>query len=345
MIKTIDVYKESLYIRFDQGADTWKNISKHPNYKYWTKVLNYLRKRGFEIKIPQYFIETKWGYSTHKVAIKGDVVFCPEFMHSQIEIKFGNVQNLWKDHEHNFWSLTDNRATQLNYLQGKKVELEVKKLLGIFPQEIIKRHDVKQTFEEMVIESLNKNTHIHGKVTCLNDIKISIENGAGKHNQGRNSRDRDGKQIICGELKYYYCYYSKKLSCGYAWHNINNMWWVIDNGQRRNIASFELFDYNGEPRRKELTTEKKINRLERECRYYEDKKDYLRCMAINKQIEILKSSEKVYNVWSLKWNKWWGANNSGYTSDKRLAGIYLESNIMASQDYYNNGTSTKAVLV
>ena len=67
-------------------------------------------------------------------------------------------------------------------------------------------------------------------------------------------------------------------------------------------------------------------------------------IPFNKQIEKLKSTEKVYNVYSLKWGKWWGANNSGYTSDKRLAGIYLESNILSSQSYYNDGVTNKAIL-
>ncbi len=344
MINKIDVYEESLYIRFDQGGDTWKGVSKLPHYKDWMKILNFLKKRGFDVRTPNYFMEQKYGKTTHKTAYKEDVVFSLELMGSQIGIKFGNIQNFWKDMDYCFWSLTDHRATKLNYLEGKRVELEVNKLLSIFPQEKIERNDKESSFEEMVVKDLNKNTHIHGKVTCLNDIKLSIENGVGQHNQGRNSKDKNDKQIHCGDLKYYYSYSGKRLSCGYAWHNINNMWWVINNGQRRNISSYELFDYDGQPRRKELKTEEKINRLESELRKHESNKNYLRCMSINKQIEKLKSTEKIYNVYSLKWGKWWGANKSGYTSDKRLAGIYLESNILASQDYYNDGVTNKAIL-
>lgn len=342
MITKVDVFKDSLYIRFDQGGDTWGSISKLPHYKDWVKVLNYLKRRGFEIKTPEYFIKQNYGKSTHKTAYKQDVVLSLELMGSQIAIKFGNIQNFWKDMDYCFWSLTDHRATQLNYLEAKRVELEVNRLLSIFPQEKIERNDRELSFEEMVVKDLNNNTHIHGKITCLNDIKLSIENGVGKHNQGRNSKDKNEKQIYCGDLKYYY--YRKRLCCGYAWHNINNMWWVIDNGQRRNMSSYELFDYDNQPRRKELKTEEKINRLESELRKHENNKNYLRCMAINKQIEKLKSTEKIYNVYSLKWGKWWGANNSGYTSDKRLAGIYLESNIMGNQSYYNDGVTNKAIL-
>lgn len=30
---------------------------------------------------------------------------------------------------------------------------------------------------------------------------------------------------------------------------------------------------------------------------------------------------------------------------KKYAGVYLESNVLANQSYYNDGTSTKAILI
>jgi len=341
----IQKYEDSFYVRFDEGGDTYKGITKLPHYKEWTKIISYLKKRGFEIKTCKYHIENNYGQALNKVAIKGNVVFILECMGSQIKIDWGDVKNLW-DNENNFWSLTDDRSKQLTYLEGKKVELEVNKLLNIFPQEKIINHDnSKLSAEEIIIRDLNSNSHIHGKIKCLEDIKLSIESGVGRHNQGRNSLDRDKKEIICGDLKYYYNY-DKRLCCGIAWHHINNMWWMLTpDGNRNNISSYSLFDYNGESRRKQLTKEQKINRLESELKKYESKKNYIRCISINKQIEKLKSTEKLYYVWSLKHNSWWGANNGGYTNDKRYAGIYLESNILASQSYYNNGVSTKAILI
>lgn len=341
----IDKYKDSIYIRFNQGGDTWKGISKLPHYKKWLKILNYLKKRGFEVKTPERYLEQNWGIHEHKVAYKGNVTFCLELMSSQIKVEFGDIKNLWEG-EYNFWSLTDDRSKSLTYLESKKIELEVKKLLSIFSKEVIvENDDSKFSSEELIIKGLNNNTHIHGEVTCLEDIKKSIESGVGKHNQGRNSLDKNGKIITCGELKYYYGW-GKTLKCGIVWHNINNMWWVLTpDGKRDNVSSFDLFDYSGQPRRKELTKEQKINRLEEELRKHERSKNYTKCISINKQIEKLKSTEPVYHVWSLKWNKWWGANNSGYTDDKRYAGVYLESNILADQSYYNNGRTTKAVLI
>lgn len=161
---------------------------------------------------------------------------------------------------------------------------------------------------------------------------------------GTNSNDKYGKRISCGELKYYYDH-NKRLSCGKVYHALNNRWMVLQSDNLDWVSSYDLFDFNEESRRKGLTKEQKINRLESELHRYENVKNYIRCISINKQVDKLKETENIYHVWSLKWSKWWGANNNGYTEDKRFAGVYLESNILANQSYYNDGKSTKAILI
>lgn len=262
-------------------------------------------------------------------------------MGSQIKIDYGDIKNLWEDYEYNFWSLTDKRSTQLTYLEGKRIELEVSKLLSMFSKEILNYHDGKLTAEEKILKNKKESSHNRDKAK-LDELGLDgIVYQMSEYDHNQNSRDRNKKKISCGDEKYYYS--RKTLVKGKVYHQLNNHWYVLS-GELDYVSSFELFDYDGQPRRKQLKTEEKINRLESELRKHESNKNYLRCMAINKQIDVLKSTEKVYNVYSLKWGKWWGANNSGYTSDKRLAGIYLESNIMGSQSYYNDGVSTKAVL-
>lgn len=344
MIEKIDKYKDSFYIRFNKGGDTYSGITKLPHYKEWTKVLTYLKKRGFEIRTCKYHLDQNWAQALNKVAVKGNVAFVLECMGSQIKVEWGDVKNLW-DNENNFWSLTDRRSEQLTYLEGKKVELEVNKLLSIFPQEKIKNnYEDNLSPKEKLLNNKKESSH-NRDVAKLEELGLEgIVYQMGEHDFGRNSKDRDEKQLTCGELKYFYGY-DKRLKCGRVYHNLNNRWYVLSNGQLDYISSWELFDYNGESHRKQLTKEQKINRLESELKRYESAKNYIRCISINKQIEKLKFSEKLYNVWSLKWNKWWGANNNGYTEDKRYAGVYLESNILASQSYYNDGSSTKAVLI
>ncbi len=344
MIQKIDKYKDNIYIRFDKGGDTYEGITKLPHYKDWTKILTYLKKKGFEIKTCKYHRDQNWAQALNKVAIKGNVAFVLKCMGSQIKIEYGDIKNLWEN-ENNFWSLTDSRSKQLTYLEGKKVELGVNKLLNIFSKQLIINHDTsKLTNAEKILKNKKESSH-NNDPSKLDELGLEgIVYQMNSYDFGRNSKDRDDKQLTCGELKYFYDY-DKRLKCGRVYHNLNNMWWVLTTDDYHNKSSFDLFDYNGESRRKQLTTEQKINRLESELKKYEATKNYIRCISINKQIEELKSSEKLYNVWSLKWNRWWGANNSGYTEDKRCAGVYLESNILASQSYYNDGVSTKAVLI
>ena len=66
-----------------------------------------------------------------------------------------------------------------------------------------------------------------------------------------NAKDRDGKILHNGEVKYFRDW-SGYLIRGVIYHNINNMWWVLPlDGDVMNKACFELFDLtDAEPRRR-----------------------------------------------------------------------------------------------
>lgn len=343
MLEKVDKYKECIFVRFDRGGDTYKGVTKLPHYKDWTKIHSHLKKRGFEIRTCKYHLDQNWAQALNKVAIKDNVSFVLECMGSQIKVEYGDVKNIWED-ENNFWSLTDDRSKPLTYLESKKIQLEIKKLLNIFPQDKIKNnYEGELSPKERLLKDKKESYH-NRDVAKLEELGLEgIVYQMGEHDFHSNSNGRDGEKLICGDLKYFYD--GKILKKGNVYHQLNNRWYALSNGQLNYVSSWELFDYNGEVRRKQLTKEQKINRLESELKRYEGKKNYIRCISINKQIEKLKATERFYNVWSLKHSNWWGANNSGYTDDKSRAGIYLESNILNNQSYYNNGTSNKAILI
>lgn len=89
MINTIDKYTDKIYIRFDESGDTYGGVTKLPHYKDWTKVLNHLKKRGFEIKTCKYYIDQNWAQALNKVAVKRNVAFVLECMGSQIKVEWG----------------------------------------------------------------------------------------------------------------------------------------------------------------------------------------------------------------------------------------------------------------
>ena len=86
-------------------------------------------------------------------------------------------------------------------------------------------------------------------VTCQFNVKFKSpsEFNLGDHvcssaRYAGNRTDRDGKEIQNGQIKYIR-YYDGRLRRGKAYHNINNMWWIVFNEfDYSNEACFYMFD-------------------------------------------------------------------------------------------------------
>ena len=278
MIGKVRNYRNEVLIHFNVRGDNFS--LKVPHHGKWIAIIKFLNKRGFTIgENPSY----KEHYSVlskyHKLGYKKDVACLMEIGANSINVEFGNIQNLWKGHAQSFWSdPSDDRYTQLTYLQNLAVRLELKKLTEFCMRWKLefKIEDDKLSPEEFIINKLKINNHIHGKVECLDDIKKDMER-PDSYNSQQNSWDKNKKRIICGELKYFYDYQNKRLSCGIVWHNINNMWWVIASGRLRNIASFELFDFDKSLSKRKSLTESKVESL---LDKFTKTKEFNRCSAI-----------------------------------------------------------------
>jgi hypothetical protein len=93
--------------------------------------------------------------------------------------------------------------------------------------------------------------------------------------------DRDKRRIVPGQKKYFYDW-NKRLSCGIVYYNLNNMWWV-HTGQYdfRNVANFELFDFDpAMPRRRKLSASDRHKRLSSEKRRAVEREDYARAAQL-----------------------------------------------------------------
>ena len=277
---TIRVYNTTVYLNFSERGDNFTLKVLH--HSKWLAIIKFLKNRGWQIGENPSFKEHYSCLSKyHKKGFKNDVACLLEILPSSIKVQFGNVKNLWTGVAQSFWdSPSDDRMQKLTYMEDMRVKLEIYKLLNFCKKYNHERviEDKEMQPEEYIIDKLNRNTHIHGKVTCLNDIKADITPDT--YNWKCNSNDRNKKKIICGETKYFYSYRTKRLSCGVVWHNINNMWWVICNGVLLNICASDLFDYTPElPRRKPLGTYE-ANRL---LQGFEKKRQYDKCIALQKQ--------------------------------------------------------------
>ncbi len=272
-------YRTTVQLTFDEWGDSFSlNV---PHHKKWLAIIMFLRNRGFKVGENAYYKEQYPVLSKyHKIGFKKDVVCLMEITGNMIIVQFCNVKNLWKDMPQSFWDNTeDERFTKLSYLEDLAVKLEIKKLMRFCERYNLEKvvEDKDLTPEAFILNKLKINSHIHGKVTCLNDIKLSIKEDS--YDYLSNSNDKNKKKIICGDEKAFYDYHTGRLSIGIAWHNINNMWWMLTSGRKYNIASFELFDYDPSlPKRKPVDS-RKINDL---LNKYEAKKDYQKCLNIKK---------------------------------------------------------------
>lgn len=278
MANTIRNYRNNIMLRFVERGDNFTLNVPHKNK--WLAIIGYLKRRGFRITENAYYKKQYGSLSKyHKIGYKKNLALLMEIGADFIRIEFGNIQNLWVDMPQSFWDIpSDERYTKLTYLENIAIKLEINKLIEFCSKfnHIFIPDETLFTPEEYIINKLKNNTHIHGKVECLEDIKRSITKDS--YNYKHNSNDANGKKILCGDVKYFYNHYNRRLSVGVVWHNINNMWWVIVNNMLYNIADFNLFDFDCNLPRRKPADERELNSI---LKKYEQKKDYLRCHSIN----------------------------------------------------------------
>ncbi len=286
---TIRNYKNAIFIYFAERGDNF--TLKVPHHNKWLSTIRFLKNRGWEIKEnPSFKKHFSCLSKYHKIGYKNNVALLMEIGADNIKVEFGDIKNLWTGVAQSFWSdPSDSRFTKLTYLESIAVKLEIHRLLEYYKRynHEFTPEDSSLSPENYIINKLKNNTHIHGVVNCLNDIKVSMSKPE-NHNYIRNSSDKDGKRIICGEEKYFYNPYTKRLSYGVVWHNINNMWWVISGGKLFNICASDLFDFSKSLSRREPVTQSKINTL---IDYYTQKREYIKCDRIYKSYEKYNKSE------------------------------------------------------
>lgn len=274
-------YRNTVQLDFAERGDNFTLNVPHRNK--WDEIIEFLGGRGWKVtENPHYKEHYDCLSEYHKLGIKRNMACLLEISSAFIRVEFGNIQNLWKGCAQSFWSdPKDERFTQLTYLESSAVKLEIWKLINFCKQYGIdvEREDDELSPEEYIIHKLKVNNHIHGKVECLDDIRIDMEKD--NYNSQYNNNDRNKKKIICGDTKYFYDWKTKRLFCGIAWHNINNMWWVIYGGSLRNICSSDLFDLDESTTRRQVPSKSKFNDI---LGKFEQKREYRRCEAIYKQM-------------------------------------------------------------
>jgi hypothetical protein len=182
----------------------------------------------------------------HKLGEKGNVRCLMEITGRGIEVKFGDVANMWTGIAQDFWDdRTDKRHTPLNYLQYKAVDLEKQKITSFFRSlgGILETNERDLPPVDQILKTLKVNKHFHGEIKSLEDIKADMEDRPERFYSYGN-KDKNGKPVKCGEIKYFYPYPHYRLSCGEVWHTANSSWCVLYGKGMSYVQSHDLFDFN-----------------------------------------------------------------------------------------------------
>lgn len=131
---------------------------------------------------------------------------------------------------------------------------------------------------------------------------------------------------------------------GTAYHNINNMWWILlSNDEVANVASFDLHHAlpAGFPRGRQFSDDDRLKR-QMSAMHKAVARGDLKQVAVLRA--LLTPAESFY-VLSLKHTKradrhiqLWGQSGNGYTYHIACAGKYSRDEIMAHMGYYNSGS-------
>lgn len=260
-----------------------------PHLKHWNALQGHLKKCGIKVGVNPHYAksDSKCLSPINRMGRAKGIVLLLETCPLGITVKIGHERNLvgdglrvWPRYHSEYKELTFLERMALNWAYSKVVEYF--KSLGLK----MERTREEMSPEEYILHGEAINPHVHGGAKTLLDIKASITEDS--YNWKHNSTDANKKKIVCGDKK---CFYrNRRLVQGVAWHNINNMWWVICGNKLYNEACFELFDYvDGMPRRMPAD----LPKMERILKKFEAAREYQKCIVIQKIIAKMEKKDAV----------------------------------------------------
>lgn len=204
--------------------------SKKMYDKTYKKIVQILSKRGFDLHpdmtASQFMRDTMFAGNNGILAVSV-IKLTDGFEISFCELNSENPK------------ANSSRASDMTYIAKLHYKLCMKKICECLSKTGAEDHTQKKfTFAEDFI----KNDYVTSWHHEQKDMDFDISDLDGTPEADYNSTDRDGKQILNGDIKYFRSY-NGYLYRGKVYHNINNMWWmIVDKRNVRNIAAHNLFD-------------------------------------------------------------------------------------------------------
>lgn len=202
------------------------------------------------------------------------------------EFAFEFFQNVTASENPNGGYFDFDKYKKFPYLMRIRLKVAINAIIAVLKplcDATITFTDVTDKAEERILRSYQESCHKKYDLS-LSDAQLNLTD----YDLCQNNKDRDKKEIKCGEFKYFYgC--DGYLHRGIVYHNLNNMWWVIENDiTLRNKACYEFFDRTNEPIRKFLNPEEKLKKLKSVLKQQIEEENFIRCNLIKKEIDKLK---------------------------------------------------------
>jgi hypothetical protein len=202
-----------------------------PHQPIYNKCLAKLRKIGFTVtKDPE--IEKHYAClsKTHRFAQWHDLQAKIKIYPTGFELHFFQKGN---EHGHN-------KEMKMPYLMRKAILYTTAQLDAVIASCVpVTRScmDQPKMAVDHLLHHFQNSSFTRNKIVSVDEIEGMMS----EYDHKQNSFDKDKNIIKCGQVKYFRDY-DGRLRRGTAYHNINNMWWVIlDKFTLRNIGSSQLF--------------------------------------------------------------------------------------------------------
>lgn len=209
----------------------------NPHWENFKDLMLFLGSIGFYVSEDK---EIKKNFpslnETHRAGEFDDLRFKAQYAPIRFEIEF--YQDVFHVNSHGGFYDFD-KYKKMPYLIQKRYDWTLEKLLEYFEKCGYSIEFPENTCkgDAFIIRDYIRSRH-HPQENWFS-LK-AVDGQTAEHEM--NGTDRDGKILRNGETKYFRDR-SGYLLRGKAYHNINNMWWVLQaDGQVKNVACCDLFD-------------------------------------------------------------------------------------------------------
>lgn len=217
-----------------------KSVASIPHYKLYRACLSLLGRLGFKVGKDAY-IKKQFAILSplHDYGKRGVLEFKSHIYPTGFHFEF--FQNVVRENK-NGGEYDFGKRRKMPYLVGKLFDYTEQRLVAFIAEGVDCSRTTANVPDEAaahLLHNFQTTSFTRNKIQSLSEIEGMMSD----YDHKCNSFDREKKIIKCGQVKYFRDSVTGCLMRGVAYHNINNMWWVITSRYTlRNLACFELFD-------------------------------------------------------------------------------------------------------